>query len=50
MGRRYPTHDTPGVDEEIYLDVRTSHGKMRSPGAQLDSFIEYVSSAPDHIK
>jgi hypothetical protein len=41
--------DDPAVDQEIYLDVQTGHGRLTSPDVRLDSIIEFVASAPEDI-
>ena len=37
------------ADQEMYVDVRTSHGRLTSPDSRLDSIIEFVASAPEDI-
>jgi hypothetical protein len=41
--------DDPAVDQEIYLDVRISTGKMTSPDARLDSIVDFVAHAPGDV-
>jgi len=33
----------------MYVDVRTSHGRLTSLDSRLDSIIEFVASAPEDI-
>jgi hypothetical protein len=37
------------ADEEIYLEVRTGHGRLTSSDVRLDSIIEFIARAPDDI-